>query len=284
MKKNIYSYGKINLALNVYNLRSDNYHEIESIVFPISLCDEIEIDFGQNNFLLQTNISNLKITPDNFIIKIIHEMEQIWGFETNATINIKKKIPLMAGLGGGSSNAAAIMKALVCHYQLNCTDNQLSEIGQKYSCDIPFFIRNKPALVKSAGEEVLLINTKFQSYVLLVKPSYGISSKEAYATVDTYSHNYTSIPQMLDGLIHNDYKKVISAVSNNFLYSNQHLMDEYQILLPLFLKMGFDTVSISGTGSCFFALTQNKNTLLKGYHFVKQKYPFSACAKTLLKD
>lgn len=282
MKKVIYSYGKINLALNVCGLRKDNYHEIESIVFPISLCDEIEIDFVHNNLLLQTSNSDLKITPDNFIIKIIHEMEQIWGFNTNAAIYINKKIPLMSGLGGGSSNAAAIMRALSCHYHLDCTDNQLSEIGQKYSCDIPFFIRNKPALVKSAGEKVFLIKTKFQSYVLLIKPPYGVSSKEAYAAIDN-SYKHTCMPKLLDGLIHNEYKKVTSAIGNNFLYSNQRLIDEYQILSPLLLEMGFDTVSISGTGSCFFALTQNKNILLKGYRFAKQKYPFSACSKTLLK-
>ena len=159
MKKILYSPAKINIALDVGYLRQDNYHEIKSVVFPVSLCDKIEFDYEQRGFTLQTDSPEISTTTNNFIIQIIHEMESIWDFKANVGIFIHKKIPILSGLGGGSSNAATIMKELVCHFHLKASDEQLIDIGKKYSCDIPFFIYGKPALVQGAGEVVSFINS-----------------------------------------------------------------------------------------------------------------------------
>lgn len=278
MKKIVYSPGKINLALDVGYLREDNYHEIKSIVFPVSLCDKIEFDYEQEYFKLQTNLSEIDITSNNFIVQIIHEMELIWDFKANVSIFIHKNIPVLAGLGGGSSNAATIMKELVCHFHLKASDEQLVAIGKKYSCDIPFFIYGKPALVQSAGERVSLINTDFKCYALLIKPSFGISSEQAYHSINIELCEHPCIEDMLNGLKYMQYRKIFSSIGNSFLHSNPKLSQKYHTLAPFLEKIGFDAVSITGTGSCFFALTTNKDVLSQGYHaLIRHQYSFVKC-------
>lgn len=278
MKKILYSPGKINMVLDVGYLRQDNYHEIKSVVFPMSLCDKIEFDYEQGDFKLQTNLPEIDTTTNNFIIQIIHEMESIWDFKANVSIFIHKKIPILSGLGGGSSNAATIMKELVCHFHLKASDEQLVDIGKKYSCDIPFFIYGKPALVQGAGEKVSFINSDFKCNALLIKPSYGISSEQAYRSINITLCKHPCIEDMLYGLKHMQYEKIFSSVGNSFLYNNPKLSRKYYTLAPVLKKIGFDAVSITGTGSCFFALTMDSDILSLGYHaLIQRQYPFVQC-------
>ena len=278
MKKILYSPAKINIALDVGYLRQDNYHEIKSVVFPVSLCDKIEFDYEQRGFTLQTDSPEISTTTNNFIIQIIHEMESIWDFKANVGIFIHKKIPILSGLGGGSSNAATIMKELVCHFHLKASDEQLIDIGKKYSCDIPFFIYGKPALVQGAGEVVSFINSDFKCNALLIKPPYGISSKQAYHSMNIKLCKHPCIEDMLYGLKNMQYKKIFSSVGSSFLYSNRKLSREYYTLAPVLKKIGFDAVSVTGTGSCFFALTMNSNILSLGYQtLIQRQYPFVQC-------
>lgn len=277
MKKIIYSPGKINLTLDVGYLREDNYHEINSIVFPISLCDKIEFDYKEKIFNLQTNCQEIDSTSNNFIVQIIHEMESIWNFKASVGIYIHKNIPIFSGLGGGSSNAATIMKELVCHFGLKASDKQLVAISKKYSCDIPFFIYGRSALVQSAGEKVSFINTNFKCKALLIKPTYGISSKQAYHSINIDFCDHPCIDDMLNGLICMQYEKIFSSVGNSFLHSEPKLLETYSTLAPLLKKIGFDAVSITGTGSCFFALTTNRDVLMQGYHALMHQYSFVKC-------
>ena len=148
------SFAKINISLNITKKRDDGFHEIDSVMLPISMHDSLVI-------------SRLKSAPDNYVTVddfsigsftynlatfSIEKLHSIYHFNDKFRILIHKVIPIQAGLGGGSSNAACTMKAVNSMLKLGATDEELIEISKSLGCDIPFFIKCKPARVQGVGE------------------------------------------------------------------------------------------------------------------------------------
>lgn len=167
---------KINIGLNIIRKRDDGYHDLETIFYPLNIHDEITFA-RSDKFSFRSNDENLSQEKTNLIIKAKEELEKYSGTKINVEIILSKNIPIGAGLGGGSSNAAATLLAINKMYELNIEAEKLSYIALQLGSDVPYFLNPVPAFAESRGEIILPINLKIEKPILIVNPDIHISTK-----------------------------------------------------------------------------------------------------------
>ncbi len=147
----VLSPSKINFGLWVLYKRADGFHEIRSIFVPLDLYDEIDINYAE---LTRVNTTEGPKGDENIVFKVLKVMSEETGKFISADIFISKRIPIGGGLGGGSSNAASVIKAINEMYNLNLGIEKILSIAEKIGSDVSFFIFQKPAIVRGRGNEV----------------------------------------------------------------------------------------------------------------------------------
>ena len=176
---------KINLGLHILSKRTDGYHNIETIFYPVNLFDALEIVPAQEGKIVfyQTGIQVDGKPEDNLVMKVYYLLKKDFDLPEIA-IYLRKQIPFGAGLGGGSSDAAFMIKLLNDFAGLNLSFEQMETYAAQIGADCPFFIQNKPVLAEGTGNIFSPVTISLQDYYLvIVKPSVSVSTKEAYAQV-----------------------------------------------------------------------------------------------------
>ena len=181
------AHAKINLSLDIKNLRDDGYHNLETIMLPLEMHDSLEVQIlpphATDDFVTCDDYS-LKITKYNLVHRIIDEAREKWGFREHFLINIHKNIFLQAGLGGGSADAGAALRAVIKLLKLKPKKEDLIDIGIAIGSDVPWAIFNSPTLLKRKGEILEFFDHVAPFYVLLVKPFDGLSTKDVFEVAD----------------------------------------------------------------------------------------------------
>ena len=160
----IKAFAKINLYLDVVDKKEDGYHNLKMVMLPLELHDLIEIErspYSMDSFVTCDHVE-LQETKYNLINITISKLRNIYRFKENFNVAVHKEIPISAGLGGGSSNAAAVLKAFNKILQLKIDDEKMLEIGKTIGADVPFCLYNKPAYVEGIGEKITPINVMHQ--------------------------------------------------------------------------------------------------------------------------
>ena len=270
----IRSFAKINISLNITKKREDGFHELDSVMLPISLHDSLVVS-------KLSNAANSCVTVDDFSIGTfsynlatfsIEKLQSIYHFDDKFRIFIHKVIPIQAGLGGGSSNAAFTMKAVNQMLKLGATDEELIELGKTLGCDIPFFIKCKPARVQGVGEILTPITIKNNYYVLLVKPELGCSTKEVYGISDTMKLKTGNIDNVIKALEEGDDELLAANISNALQEPAIQLVPSIQSIIDELKEKGLKMVQVTGSGSAVFALSTNKKQLVKVFKELDGKY------------
>ncbi len=179
----VFAPAKINLSLKIVGRRSDSFHEIETLITPISLCDEIRIekrDSG-NGVEFCCDDPSVPIGDDNLVVLAATTFFEETKLKRDVSLELKKKIPYGAGLGGGSSNAASTLLALNQLFQTKLSRDELAKLGSTIGSDIPFFIFESAAICKGRGELVTPIKLDARLSILLLKPGFSISTAWAYS-------------------------------------------------------------------------------------------------------
>ena len=274
--KNVHikSFAKINISLNITKKRDDGFHEIDSVMLPISMHDSLVI-------------SRLKTAPDNYVTVddfsigsftynlatfSIEKLQSIYHFDDKFRILIHKVIPIQAGLGGGSSNAACTMKAVNSMLRLGATDEELIEISKSLGCDIPFFIKCQPARVQGVGEILNPINVKNNYYVLIVKPEAGCSTKEIYALSDTMDLKTCNLDNVVKALEEGDDELLAANIYNALQEPAIKVVPQIQTIIDELKEKGLKIVQVTGSGSAVFALSTDKALLIKVLKELENKY------------
>jgi 4-diphosphocytidyl-2-C-methyl-D-erythritol kinase len=179
----VFAPAKINLALKVLGRREDGFHEIDTLITPISLCDEIKIERGaaDKGILFRCDDPSVPQGDDNLAGRAAKIFFTATSIEPRISISLKKKIPHGAGLGGGSSDAASVLLALNELFETKLPREALTEMAEPIGSDVPFFIFQSAALCKGRGEIVTPVKLKDKLHVLLLKPGFGVSTPEAYS-------------------------------------------------------------------------------------------------------
>lgn len=172
---------KVNLVLRILAKRHDGYHDIETLMAPISLADEIDISVSDGDGVdLQCDQADLPLGPENLAWRAVEVFRQETCLRFSARIFLRKRIPHGAGLGGGSSDAAAVLKALDRLLDTGLGSQKLESLAAKIGSDIPFFIRSQPALCRGRGELMQETAELPKTALLLLKPPFPVSTAWAY--------------------------------------------------------------------------------------------------------
>ena len=259
----IRSYAKINLCLNITGKRKDGYHELDMVMVPISLHDSLVVDLlkkSPDNFV---TVDDFSIGSFNYNLATfsIDKLRSVYHFDEKFRILIHKVIPIQAGLGGGSSNAACSLKAVNDLLQLGASDEELMEIGKTLGCDIPFFVKCKPARCKGLGEILEPIEIKNNYYVLIVKPEAGCSTREVYLAADSMDLPVCNVDNVIKALKEGDDDLLAASIGNSLQAPAIKLVPQIQTIIDELRDCGLKIVQMTGSGSAAFALSTDKKLL-----------------------
>jgi len=193
----IASCAKINLYLDIVGRDSDGYHFIESLFQEVSLADEVEVSPSAEDRVL---FEGMSVEGDTTVHKALRLFREAFGTKSGYTLRVKKRIPMGAGLGGGSSNAAAVLRALAAHEGVD--DALLSHVASRIGSDVPFFLAGGMAWVRGKGEIIEPLPFRLQGvFFLVVYPGIHISTAWAYSLITDYTAHNTreNIFQSMDG-------------------------------------------------------------------------------------
>ena len=267
------AYAKINLFLDVLSKRDDGYHDLNMVMLPLELHDSIEIETSpvlMDSFITTDHV-DLQIAKFNLINKTLNEMKKRYGIKQNFIINVHKEIPISAGLGGGSSNSAAVIKAVKSLTKLKLDPAEEINLGASLGADVPFCLVNKPAHVEGIGEKVTPIPMKKKFEVLIIKPSQGLSTRKVFELADTMELEHGDINGVIEALKNDDEELLEKSMFNTLEKPSISLLPEIQKVKDELKKAGFKIVMMSGSGSSVFALTTNKRFALMKYHEFEKK-------------
>src|SRR6058998_3171058 len=174
---------KINLSLKILGRRSDGFHEIETLIAPITLCDQLEIGTSNssNGIRFSCDDPSVPAGDNNLIVRAAKAFFAATKLKPAVSIELNKRIPHGAGLGGGSSDAASTLLALNELFEAKLSREALTEIAEPIGSDIPFFIFQSAALCKGHGEIVSAVKLNRQFSILLLKPAFAVSTGWAYS-------------------------------------------------------------------------------------------------------
>lgn len=242
---------KINLGLNIVSRRSDGYHNIETVFYPIPLTDSQEIVPAKGEQTTLTCYGRVVDCPPekNLVMKAYRMMEAEYHLPP-VDIYLVKHIPDGAGLGGGSSDASFCLKMLNEMFALGLTDDQLAAMAAKIGADCPFFIYNRPMMATGIGDEFAPIAVSLKGKaMLLVKPDVSVPTKVAYSQV-VPAPAVIPIPQILSG----DISTWQPALANDFEKSVFAQYPTLPSIKQLLVDCGAQYAAMSGSGSSIFGI------------------------------
>ena len=269
----IKAYGKVNISLDVVGKREDGYHLLSMIMQNIDLYDEIEVEKQECGIILESNKSYVPVDNRNLAYKAAEIFKERYDIVDGVKINIEKNIPVSAGLAGGSTDAAAVLKVMNKLFNVNATEEELMELGLKLGADIPYCIHGGTALCEGIGEIITPIKPFRDKIVVLVKPAFGVSTKEVYK-----NFNLEKVKQ------HPKTAEIINAIENddlNFVASNmKNLLEnvtlrKHKILIKIKEEMnacGAINSMMSGSGPTVFAFFDDMLKAQRCFEKMKKKY------------
>jgi 4-diphosphocytidyl-2-C-methyl-D-erythritol kinase len=255
---------KVNLLLNILGKRADGFHELETVMQPVNFCDELSFERGGNGIQLSCSDKRLPVNSKNLVFRAAENFLSAAKISDGVKIHLEKKIPLAAGLGGGSGNAATTLLGMNEIFGSPLPIKALADIAESLGSDIPFFLQDKPALATGRGEKIQplenfpALNGKA---FLLIHPGFGISTPWAY-------QNLARFPEALNGkagratdLISKLQTNDWPAIADGFYNSLEAPALEKFPILGLFQEFlranGALAALMSGSGSTTFAICEN---------------------------
>jgi 4-diphosphocytidyl-2-C-methyl-D-erythritol kinase len=268
-KLSIKAPAKINLYLEVLRKRDDGFHEIESLMQAIDLYDEIALE-KSDKIELTSNDATLPNDSRNLAFRAASAMQERFPFP-GVTINLKKNIPMGAGLGGGSSDAAFVLRALCRLYDLHPTFEELVRIAASLGSDVPFFLTGGQALVKGRGEILESVSLPTDYEIVVVSPPLALSTAEVYSRVKFSLTKKRVGPLLRNGIDFSGFLRLANDFRNDL---EEVAVEKYPILMELIrslLGAGAFYSSMTGSGSSFFGLFKSGTEQMSELDYLKER-------------
>jgi 4-diphosphocytidyl-2-C-methyl-D-erythritol kinase len=248
-----YPNAKINLGLNIVEKRPDGYHNLETVFYPINLQDALEVNDleGEGEYTLKISGTPIEGELDNnLVVKAYRLLKKDFPNMGSINIHMYKHIPTGAGLGGGSADAAFMLKLLNEKFKLNLSTEKLEEYAAILGADCAFFIQNKPVFASGIGNIFEEINLSLKGYYLvLVKPDIFVSTKDAFANIIPMKPNHS-----LKEIIRMPVETWRATMKNDFEDSVFKKFPEIAAIKDKLYDMGAIYASMSGSGSSVFGI------------------------------
>lgn len=269
----IKAYAKINLSLDVIGKREDGYHFLRMVMQTIELYDILNIEFIEKGIQIKCDKPYIPCDKRNLVYKAVELFVNKYSVKKGVRVSIIKNIPVAAGLAGGSSDAAAVLKAMKDIYAPKLQYEDLIQLGTQIGADVPYCIIGGTALCEGIGEKVTPISSFKNNILVLVKPSFGVSTAEVYKGLDINKIK-----------IHPNTKALISAVNSGSLFKVSKNMrnvlenvtlKRYPLLRKIkdeLIKFGALGALMSGSGPSIFGIFDDMLKAQICYDNMKSKY------------
>ncbi len=262
---------KINLGLDVTGKREDGYHDVRMIMQSIHLYDRVEIKKTRSpKIRVEVNLYYLPVDENNLVYKAAALMKERYGIKEGVRITLQKFIPVAAGLGGGSSDAAAVLVGMNRMFKLGLKQEELMKVGAQIGADVPFCVMRGTALAEGIGEKLTALPPMPKCPVLIAKPGVSVSTAEVYQNLKLY-----------DGMQHPDIDGMIEAIQNKDLNGIAAKMDNIleTVTIPrypvikeikrIMMENGALNAMMSGSGPSVFGLFREEKDIQAAYEALK---------------
>lgn len=269
---------KVNLNLEILGKREDNYHNLESVFQKVNLYDEIYIKKIQSDeFKLKINVKELD-SKENIIYKTYIKLKEKYKQITGIEVTVNKKIPMQAGMAGGSTDCAAFIIAMNKLFELNLSKKEIERFGKSLGADVVPCFYNKAVKAEGIGEIITKIDTHFKYYIVIIKPEICCDTKEMYQKIDAKKdlkqlHTTENIIKALEN-------QDIQLLANNLYNVFEEVIEEKEDISNLkkeLIKNGAINALMTGSGSCVYGIFKDKQSAKKAYIKLKDKYQIYIC-------
>ncbi|MDG5789977.1 4-(cytidine 5'-diphospho)-2-C-methyl-D-erythritol kinase [Evansella sp. AB-P1] len=270
MQKIVKAPAKINLTLDVVRKRDDGYHDVEMIMTTVDLADRIKlVSLDEDQIIVDVTKGYVPSNENNLAYIAARELKDRLGIKQGVSIFIDKQIPVSAGLAGGSTDAAAVLRGLNDMWELGLSIEELADIGLSIGSDVPFCVHGGTAIARGRGELLEFLPTPPPCWVILVKPSVGVSTKDIYERLNVSELKHPDTEGMVNAITNQDFNGVCSRLENVMEKVTFELHPKVEILKERLIQYGADGVVMSGSGPTIFAITQNEHRAIRLYNSLK---------------
>jgi len=260
------AFGKINLTLDVLGKRADGYHEILTLFQGISLFDEVRLTRANNEGLVLTcDVPSLSTGSDNLAYQAAQLMQEKFPQIKGLTIELKKRIPLAAGLAGGSADAATVIWGLDRLYELNLAQEELVQLAARLGSDVPFCLYPLTAIGAGRGERLSFCPPCPELWLVLLKPPFGVSTKEVYSNLSQVKiTRRPRLDQVIQGLKATNKEMIYASLGNVLEESTFALYPQLKIWAEEISALnGVKKVIMAGSGPTLMAFVDNSQAAKK---------------------
>jgi 4-diphosphocytidyl-2-C-methyl-D-erythritol kinase len=253
---------KINLSLNVLGKRSDGYHEVKMVMTSIDLADRVECgDLLENRILVRTTAPYVPEDERNFAYQAAQCIKETYRINRGVEIMIKKNIPVAAGLAGGSTDAAATIRALDKLWGIGMSYGEMLEIAAKIGSDVAFCIKGGTALATGRGEKITPLPSLPPCWVVLVKPTVSISTAQIYKDLDSQPIVHPDVEAMMRAIEQEDFQAICRLLGNSLESVTMKKVADIAKIKEQMRGIGAEGILMSGSGPTVFALTQHESRM-----------------------
>lgn len=257
---------KVNFRLDVLSKRHDGYHDLCMINSAVNIFDEIECELTEKGIVVECeNDENAPQGEENIVYDVIKEILAYSNKNVGVKVKIKKNIPMAAGMGGGSSNAATVLMGLNEMLKINLSKDKLLKIGLRFGADVPFFIYESPAIAKGVGEQLSKIKKMPKMPLVIISPNIQVPTKWVFNKYQASNDDVVQRSELVEE-IPNAFasKKAVVKYLNNDL--EQVTIGKYPVLEDLkkvLIKLGALAAQMTGSGPTVFGIFPNQETAEK---------------------
>ena len=253
---------KINLSLDIVGTREDGYHELRTVMQSVGLHDVIEMSKNKSGDIkLSCDRREIPTDNRNTAYKAAKLMLEYAGIkDMGVNIFIRKNVPSQAGMGGGSGDAAAVLRGMIALFDIDIPDDTLYDIAARIGADVPFCLKGGTCLCEGIGEVMTELPDMPVCKLLICKPPVGVSTVYAYQEADKYpQEDYYMTPDMIEAINARDIDEIANCVGNRF--DDVLHIPEVQIIKSIMLENGAKTASMTGSGSAVFGIFDDEDKL-----------------------
>ncbi|WP_077623894.1 4-(cytidine 5'-diphospho)-2-C-methyl-D-erythritol kinase [Sediminibacillus massiliensis] len=261
---------KINLSLDVLYKRPDNFHEIEMVMTTIDLADRIELTpLASDRIIIESENQFVPNDERNLAYRAAKLLKDTYRIDKGVKIFIEKNIPVAAGLAGGSSDAAAVLRGLNRMWSMGLSTREMADLGAKIGSDISFCVYNTTALAKGRGERIKELPAPPSCWVVLAKPTIGVSTQSIYKNLKLDNVTHPDTKGMMEALRKNDFELMCRKVGNVLESVTLSLYPEVEQIKNQMEQAGAEAVLMSGSGPTVFSLVQQESRAYRIYNSLR---------------
>lgn len=259
------AYAKINLGLDVLRRREDGYHEVRMIMQSVSLYDKLILKkIAKDEIILSSNVGALPNNEKNLVYKAISLMKTEYGITGGVRAELEKRIPMAAGMAGGSTDAAAALIGMNKLFHLQLSQEQLMELGVKIGADVPYCILSGTALSEGIGEVLTPLKPMPHCYILIAKPRISVSTRFVYENLEADKLSYhPDIDGMLQAIEEEDLQGVTDRLSNVLETVTEKKYPIIGKIKATMMENGAMNALMSGSGPTVFGIFADEDTARK---------------------